>query len=81
MYLGFGFDPREVIQVYKKELSYPEETGAELGELIRRRIKGWNKKRIYILGNGPNITIAGLTAVILSEVLKKPVQSVAVFRD
>ncbi|RIJ47635.1 hypothetical protein D1614_13710 [Maribellus luteus] len=77
LYLGFGFDPREVIQVYKKELSYFEETGAELGELIRRRIKGWYKKSIYILGNGPNIATADLAAMILSEVLKKPVQSIS----
>lgn len=77
LYMGFGFDPREVILVYKKQLSYFENKGTELGELIRRRMKGWRKKSIYILGNGPNIATADLAALILSEVLKKPVQSMS----
>ncbi|MCK3685193.1 hypothetical protein [Maribellus sp. YY47] len=77
LYMGFGFDPRDVIQVYSKQLSYFEKTGIELGELIRRRMKGWRKKSIYILGNGPNIATADLAALILSEVLKKPVQSMS----
>ncbi|MFV0591619.1 MAG: SIS domain-containing protein [Draconibacterium sp.] len=78
MYMGFGFDPREVIQVYKTELSYFEKTGLELGELIRKRMKGWRKRAIYILGNGPNTASAEVAALILSEVLKKPVHSMSV---
>ena len=77
LYLGFGFDPREVIQVYKTRMSYFEQVGTELGELIRKNIRGWRKKCVYVLGNGPNIATAKVAALVLSEVLKSPVLSMS----
>ncbi len=77
LYLGFGFDPKEVIQVYKKEMAYFEQLGSELGEMIRKRIRGLHRKCIYILGNGPNRATADVAALVLSEVLKIPVLSMS----
>ena len=77
LYLGFGFDPREVIPVYKEQMRHFEQVGIELGELIRKSKRGWRKKSIYVLGNGPNIASANLAALVLSEVLKSPVISMS----
>ena len=78
LYLGFGFDPREVIKVYKTRMAYFEQVGTELGELIKKNIRGWRKKKsVYVLGNGPNIATAKLAAMVLSEVLKSPVLSMS----
>lgn len=77
LYLGFGFDPREVLQVYKNQMGHFEEFGVLLGELIRKSRKGWRKRSIYVLGNGPNIASANLAALVLSEVLKSPVISMS----
>jgi len=77
LYLGFGFDPKNVLQVYKTQMSYFERIGIELGELIRKKIRGLRRKSIYILGNGPNIATAEMAALVLSEVLKIPVLSMS----
>lgn len=77
LYLGFGFDPREVIQVYKTRMAYFEQVGTEIGELIRKNTRGWRKKCVYVLGNGPNIASANIAALVLSEVLKTPVLSMS----
>lgn len=73
LYLGFGFDPGKVIQVFKKELSFFEERGVELGEILYKRIRWRRKKGIYILGSGPNIATANHAAVILEQVTKLPI--------
>ena len=78
LYLGFGFDPREVLHVYKSKMAHFERIGAELGELIRKSRRRWRKKCIYVLGNGPNIATANIAALVLSEVLKSPVLSMSV---
>ena len=77
LYLGFGFDPREVLSVYKNQMNHFEQVGCELGELIRKSRKGWRKRAIYVLGNGPNIATANQAALVLSEVLKTPVLSMS----
>ena len=77
LYLGFGFDPKEVLQIYKTQLTYFEQTGYKIGELIRRRIRGLRRKSVYVLGNGPNIATANVAALVLSEVLKIPVLSMS----
>lgn len=77
LYLGFGFDPRDVLQVYKTDLGYFERVGIELGELIRTNIRSLRRKCIYILGNGPNIASAEIAALVLSEALKIPVFSMS----
>lgn len=73
LYLGFGFDPKEAIQVLKNDLSFFEERGEELGEMLYRRIRWKRKKGIYIIASGPNIATANHAALILSEVSKIPV--------
>lgn len=78
LYLGFGFDPKEVLPVYKNQMQHFEYIGKELGALIRKKKKGWRKKFVYVLGNGPNIATANLAALVLSEVLKSPVLSMSV---
>ena len=77
LYLGFGFDPKDVLQVYKTRMNEFERVGMELGELIRKKIRGLRKKCIYILGNGHNIATSELAALVLSEVLKFPVLSMS----
>lgn len=77
LYLGFGFDPKEVLSVYKNQLSYFEQVGTEIGELIRKKTRGLRRKCIYILGNGPNVATANVAALVLSEVLKMPVLSMS----
>lgn len=77
LYLGFGFDPKEALQFFKHNLNYYEQVGNEMGELIRKTRKGWRKRAIYVLGNGPNIATADLAALVLSEVLKTPVISMS----
>lgn len=78
LYLGFGFDPSEVLTVYKRKMVEMEQQGQILGEMIRKNIKSWRKKSIYILGNGPNIATADLASLVLSEVIKVPVLSMSV---
>jgi len=74
-YLGFGFDPGKAVQVLSKEISFFQERGEEMGELIYKRIKWRRKKGIYIIGSGPNIATANQAALILSQVTKLPVMS------
>lgn len=78
LYLGFGFDPKEVITVFKTKMPHFERVGNELGALIRKSVKGWRKKCVYILGNGPNTASSKIAALVLSEVLKTPVLSMSV---
>ncbi len=77
LYMGFGFDPREVLSVYKDQMNHFEQVGCEMGELIRKSRRGWRKRAIYVLGNGPNIATAEQAALVLSEVLKTPVLSMS----
>lgn len=77
LYLGFGFDPGKVIQVFKDELPFFEERGEEIGEMLYKRIKS-GRKGIYILGSGPNIATANHAALILSEVTKIPMVSMPI---
>jgi len=78
LYLGFGFDPGKAIKVFKKEMSFFEQRGAELGEMLYKRIRWRRKKGIYIVGSGPNIATANHAALILSEVTKIPFMSMSV---
>lgn len=77
MYLGFGFDPGKVVRVLNDEISFFNERGEELGELIYKRIK-WNwKKGIYIIASGHNMATANQAALVLSQVTKLPVVSMS----
>ncbi len=77
LYLGFGFDPKEVLPVYKSQLTDFEKVGKHLGEMIYKKIRGLRRKCLYVLGNGPNIATAELASLVLSEVLKIPVLSMS----
>jgi glucosamine--fructose-6-phosphate aminotransferase (isomerizing) len=78
LYMGFGFDPIKAIKVLKNEMSFFEQRGEEIGEMLYKRIKWRWKKGIYIIGSGPNIATANHAALILSEVSKIPVVSMSV---
>jgi glucosamine--fructose-6-phosphate aminotransferase (isomerizing) len=78
LYMGFGFDPIKAIKVLKNEMSFFEQRGEEMGEMLYKRIKWRWKKGIYIIGSGPNIATANHAALILSEVSKIPVVSMPV---
>ncbi len=77
MYLGFGFDPVNVVRVLKDEISFFNEMGEELAEIIYKRIKWKWEKGIYIIGSGHNIATAGQAALVLSQVTKLPVVSMS----
>ena len=78
LYLGFGFNPGKVIHVIKKEMSFFEQIGVEMAEMLYNRIWWKRKKGIYIIGSGPNIATANHAALILSKVSKVPVMSMSV---
>lgn len=73
LYLGFGFDPGKVIKVLKNELSFFEERGNELGDMLYKRLRWRRKKGIYIIGSGPNVATANHAAIILQQATKMPV--------
>jgi glucosamine--fructose-6-phosphate aminotransferase (isomerizing) len=78
LYLGFGFDPRKVIQVFKNELAFFEERGEEMGEMLYKRIRWRRKKGVYIIASGPNIATANQAAIILGQVTKMPIVAMPV---
>lgn len=78
LYLGFGFDPQDAVVVLKDQLLHFEQIGVQIGELIRKRLRWGRKAPIYILGNGPNIATANISALALSKVIKTPVLSMSV---
>jgi glucosamine--fructose-6-phosphate aminotransferase (isomerizing) len=73
LYLGFGFDPIRAVKVIKKELSFFEQRGEEIGEILYKTISSKSKKGIYIIGSGPNIATAEHAALVLGKVAKFPV--------
>ena len=78
LYLGFGFNPREVVEVINTEISYFIQQGEEIGELLYKTMK-WLRKKSgpYIVGSGQNIATAHHAALVLSEVTKIPVISMS----
>jgi glucosamine--fructose-6-phosphate aminotransferase (isomerizing) len=77
LYLGFGFNPSEIIDIYHSKFDYFEEEGNEIGARIQKKT-GWrSKKCVYILGNGPNIASAKIAALLLSEITKLPVTAMS----
>jgi glucosamine--fructose-6-phosphate aminotransferase (isomerizing) len=78
LYLGFGFDPGSVVQILKNQLFTFQEQGAQMGDIIYKKIRKKKLNGIYILGNGPNLATAHQAALVLSEVAKIPVLSMSV---
>ena len=77
LYLGFGFDPGIVLPVLKNSVFDFKEQGKEIANLIFRQIKRRKSRGLYILGNGPNLATAHQAALVLSEVIKRPVVSMS----
>ena len=73
MYLGFGFDPLPVLEIYKNRIVEFKKIGVEMAGLIYKRIKKNKLNGIYILGNGPNFATAQHASLVISEITKKPV--------
>ncbi len=78
LYLGFGFDPMDAIQVLKEQMVHFEQIGVQIGEIIRGKVRWLKKSPIYILGNGPNIATANVAAMVLNTVIKIPVLAMSV---
>lgn len=78
LYLGFGFNPKKAITVFKKEMAFFEERGEEMSAIFYKNTRWWKKSSIYIIGSGPNIATANHAALVLSEVTKIPVMSMSV---
>ncbi|QIA08175.1 SIS domain-containing protein [Draconibacterium halophilum] len=78
LYLGFGFDPAEAVEALKKYQTGFEEVGTEIGAKIYSRTKRKKRCCVYILGNGPNVATAKVAALVLSQVMRRPVLSMSV---
>jgi len=77
LYLGLGFELKDVLQVHRTHLLHFEQIGIAMGALIKKSQRSWHKRFIYILGNGADNATAKLAAQVLSSVLKTPVAAVA----
>lgn len=71
LYLGHGFDVRDVLDSVERRFSEFELTGNSIGSTLYKSIRKQNAKCI-ILGSGPNVGIAYQAALMLSESLKYP---------
>lgn len=78
LYLGFGFDPADAINALQMHQTEFEELGVEIGARIYSRTQRKRRCCLYILGNGPNIATANIAALVLSQVMRKPVLSMSV---
>lgn len=78
LYLGFGFDPADAINALKIHQAEFEKLGADIGAKIFSRMQRKKRCCLYILGNGPNIATANVAALVLSQVMRKPVLSMSV---
>lgn len=71
LYLGHGFDIKNIIETVDRRYQEFETLGYSIGELLYKRIKK-QKARCFILGSGPNIGVAFQAALMLSESVKYP---------
>ena len=71
LYLGHGFDVKDVLDSIERRFNEFELTGNLIGSTLYKSIKKKRAKCI-ILGSGPNIGIACQAALLLSESLKYP---------
>lgn len=78
LYLGFGFELKEVLQLHKTHLLHFEQQGTELGTFIRKSQCGLRKRFLYVLGNGVDQSAAKLAALLLGGVLQSPVAAMSV---
>jgi glutamine---fructose-6-phosphate transaminase (isomerizing) len=71
LYLGHGFDVKNVLDSIEHRFSEFELTGNSIGSELYRSIKK-KRAKCVILGSGPNVGIAYQAALMLSESLKYP---------
>ncbi len=71
LYLGHGFDVKNVLDSIERRFSEFQLTGNSIGSEISKSIRK-QKAKCVILGNGPNVGIAYQAALMLSESLKYP---------
>ena len=71
LYLGHGFDVKDVLDSIDHRFYEFELTGNTIGSALFKRIKR-RKARCLILGNGPNTGVAHQAALMLSETVKYP---------
>jgi len=71
LYLGHGFDVKDVLDSIERRFREFELTGKSIGSALYRSIRKKRAKCI-ILGSGPNIGIAYQAALLLSESLRYP---------
>lgn len=71
LYLGHGFDIKNILDSVEHRFAEIESLGYSLGESLYKSIKK-QKARCFILGSGPNIGIAYQAALMLSESVKYP---------
>ncbi len=71
LYLGHGFDVKDVLDSIEHRFSEFELTGNVIGSALYRSIRK-KRAKCVILGSGPNVGIAYQAALMLSESLKYP---------
>jgi len=71
LYLGHGFDVKDVLDSIEHRFNEFELTGKSIGSALYSRIRK-RRAKCVILGSGPNVGIAYQAALLLSESLKYP---------
>ncbi len=71
LYLGHGFDIKNVLDLMQKRYPEFESLGCSIGESLFKLVKKHNA-RCFILGSGPNVGTACQAALMLTESLKHP---------
>lgn len=71
LYLGHGFDVKEVLDSVERRFSEFELVGNSIGSALYKSIRR-KKAKCVILGSGPNVGIACQAALMLSESTKYP---------
>ena len=78
LYMGFGFNPGQIITLLKTATFEMEKTGIDLAKLIYKHIRKKGIKGIFTISSGPNIAAAHHAALVLSEITRIPVFSLQV---
>lgn len=71
LYLGHGFDVKNVLETIEHRYPEFEAMGQSMGEAILKNVKR-QKSMCIILGSGPNVGIAYQAALMLNESVKYP---------
>ena len=72
LYLGHGFNVKNVLDSIERRFSEFERTGESIGHTLLRTIRKKKVQCINIIGSGPNVGIAYQAALMLSESTRFP---------